>query len=248
MTIIGIDSATRPEATGLARASYAAGALVLEAVERGRRGADLSALLDGWLPASPTLLAFDAPLGWPAPLGPALAAHRAGDPLSDLSCDALFQRLTDRVVRAHAGKRPLDVGADRIARTAHVSLGLLDALRQRSGRALPLAWEAGALEGSAAIEVYPAATLALRGWPSAGYKGKSPKARPLRTELCDRLARELTVPAALRPALEDSDHALDAALCVLAGADFLRGNVLAPGPEQRERALREGWIWVVKDR
>ena len=37
--------------------------------------------------------------------------------------------------------------------------------------------------------------------------------------------------------------ALDAAVCVLAGRDFIRGHALSP-PDLDE-AKREGWIWVV---
>jgi hypothetical protein len=41
--------------------------------------------------------------------------------------------------------------------------------------------------------------------------------------------------------LVSSDDRLDAVLCVLAGADFLRGHCVAPNDRQRERAAVEGW-------
>jgi len=40
----------------------------------------------------------------------------------------------------------------------------------------------------------------------------------------------------------ESDHALDAALCVCAGLDFLAGDVVRP--KDLSSAKREGWIWV----
>jgi hypothetical protein len=42
--------------------------------------------------------------------------------------------------------------------------------------------------------------------------------------------------------LESSDDALDAAICVLAGLDFLRGEVYKP--KDFPLAKEEGWIWV----
>jgi len=42
--------------------------------------------------------------------------------------------------------------------------------------------------------------------------------------------------------MRSSDHLLDAALCCLGAADFMRKQVIAP--EDLPRARREGWIWV----
>jgi len=44
--------------------------------------------------------------------------------------------------------------------------------------------------------------------------------------------------------MEGNGDALDAALCVLAGVDFLRGEVLEP--IEIPVVKREGWIWVRK--
>ena len=41
-----------------------------------------------------------------------------------------------------------------------------------------------------------------------------------------------------------SDHILDAILCVLAAADFVRGDVIMPKNEAQ--AKQEGWIWFKK--
>ncbi|MEC8989950.1 MAG: DUF429 domain-containing protein, partial [Candidatus Latescibacterota bacterium] len=36
---------------------------------------------------------------------------------------------------------------------------------------------------------------------------------------------------------------LDAVLCMIAGADFVYGNVVKPTAKEMETARREGWIW-----
>jgi len=134
--------------------------------------------------AGPAVLAFDAPLGSPIALGDHLARHRAGAPISATPA-ALVSRATGHAIRARLGMQPLEVGADRIARTAVAALGLLARVRARSGRSLPVA-VAAAWEGEAVVsEVYPAA-------------------------------------------LDGSPDALDASLCVLAAADWVRGHAVPP--------------------
>ena len=122
--IIGIDVSTNPRKLGLA-------CLVLEAesptalqVTPGQ-AVDAATQICAWIQdADHVLLAVDAPLGWPARLSPALAEHRAGDLITDDPA-LMFQRDTDRFIHQTLAKRPLDVGADRIARTAHAALRLL---------------------------------------------------------------------------------------------------------------------------
>ena len=86
--------------------------------------------------------------------------------------DHLFSRHTDRVVRARTGKRPLEVGADRIARAALRAVKVLGELRAETSLSLPLALTPGMPEEPSAIEVYPAATLLARGLASSGCKGR----------------------------------------------------------------------------
>jgi hypothetical protein len=50
-----------------------------------------------------------------------------------------------------------------------------------------------------------------------------------------------TLPDAAR--LISSDDRLDAVLCVLAGAGFLRRQCVAPDVTQHRSAEVEGWIW-----
>jgi predicted nuclease with RNAse H fold len=183
------------------------------------------------------LLALDAPLGWPEPIGRILAAHTAGEPIG-AAPNEFFRRETDRFIQRSLGKTPLDVGADRIARTAHAALELLESLRNRLGLAIPLGWDLP-LVGVSAIEVYPAATLVAHGLRSGGYK--KPEQVDERRELLASLAALLDV-GAHRALLERSADALDAVVCALAGTDFLEGRAMPP--EDLALAKREGWIWA----
>jgi len=190
-----------------------------------------------------TSLALDAPLGWPQALEKALRGHRAGAALR-FDADELFHRLTDDVVKKELKlkQNPMEVGADKIARTAHKALWFLDQVRERTGHKVPLASEPGQATGVAAIEVYPAATLAGRGLPTTGYK-KGDEAPGNRRDLIDRLASTVAVGPSISDKMVANDDLLDAALCVVAGFDFLAEDVFAPVGEQMERAKREGWIW-----
>ena len=236
--VIGVDCATNPARVGLARGTVAGVRVEIEDVRLGTRATPPLDVVAEWVgqASGPVLLALDAPLGWPAPLGEALAGHRAGDAI-DASAHALFRRATDRDVKARLGKQPLDVGADRIARTARAALGLLGELRERLGLPIPLVWQSD-VEGVGAVEVYPAATLRAYGVDATGYKrsdGDAARARVVRA-----LRGHLDVPDL--PVLIENDDALDAVVCVLAGADVVRGQ--ARGPSDRAVAEREGWIWV----
>ncbi len=238
VTLIGVDCATDPARVGLARGTYAAGRAVVTEVRMGTAAVPPADVVAGWAAEAngPVLLALDAPLGWPAPLGDTLAAHRAGAPVA-AEAHALFRRATDLEVKARLGKQPLDVGADRIARTAHAALRLLADLRRRLGAEIPLVWELP-LAGIGAVEVYPAATLRAYGIDATGYK--APDGLAARERVIANLREVLDLPEA--PLLRTSADALDAAVCVLAAADVLRGT--ARGPVDRALAKREGWIWV----
>lgn len=191
-----------------------------------------------WISEEPgALLAVDAPLGWPAELGATLVAHNAGEALS-VPPKRLFRRATDRFVHDRLHKKPLDVGADKIAHTAWAALRLLERLRGSTGSALELAWSTAALNWPAVIEVYPAATLVSHGLPSTKYKTpRSPARAAIQKFIRPRFADADGVDA-----LSIGEHALDAVLCVVAGLDFLAGDCYEP--EEATVARREGWIWV----
>jgi predicted nuclease with RNAse H fold len=225
--VIGIDCATQPSSTGLVYARARAGRVSVLAATLGSPRQRPAQTIAGWLANEPAaLLALDAPLGWPQSIGPALMGHAAGEQLT-ATPNALFRRATDDAIAERLHKRPLDVGADRIARTAHAALALLGELRQLTGQSIPLAWAPLTGPGIQAIEVYPAATRRGRRVPDgrgslAGLEG------------------EILVPAEV--AVPDSVDVRDAMVCALAGADFLAGR--AYPPTDVVLAKKEGWIWV----
>ena len=238
--MVGIDFATNPRDVGIAIGVLGGDSPRIDQVVAGTTWAAIEEQVVSWI-TSNTLIALDAPLGWPRALGEALLDHRAGATLPS-EANAMFRRSTDDVVAEQVGKRSLDVGADRIARTAHAALSLLGRLRARTELEIPMAWTPGTIEGVAAIEVYPAGTLAGRGLPHTGYKGTKDEAVTARRRLLEAMGSEVALRTGTIDAAASSDHVLDAVLCVLAGFDFARGRVIAPS--DRGLAEREGWIWV----
>ena len=242
--IIGIDCATDAKKVGLALCIIRDGRPRIEEVTTGETWAGIDDQVAIWTTKS-TLLALDAPLGWPAPLGQALHSHRAGAGL-DSSPNALFRRSTDDAIANRLRKRPLDVGSDRIARTAHSALSFLARLSKKLDAPIPLAWDPGPIAATSAIEVYPAGTLAARDLPHSGYKGPKHPASALRQQLTTAISEELSVDEHAAELMVRTDHALDAVLCVSAGLDFLAGDAVPP--HDLRLAQQEGWIWVCSRR
>ncbi len=241
MIVVGIDCATDVKKVGVALADCDADRCALLAVELGQSRELLARRIATWLPSSgPALLALDAPLGWPASLGPALVQHVAGEPIAE-SPNLLFRRGTDRFIKTEIGKQSLDVGADRIARTARAALLLLDQVRELTSHPIPLAWSPEIHDDPAAIEVYPAATLTAHGLRASGYKKPSDETE--RAEILQGMSERVEIGTNLRDLLRSNADALDAVVCVLAGSDFLRGRAFPP--PNLDEAKREGWIWVV---
>ncbi len=196
MFVVGIDCATDPKKVGIALADCDESRCALVAVELGESQELLAGRIASWLPPSgPALLALDAPLGWPASLGPALVRHAAGEPVGQ-NPNLLFRRGTDRFVKEEIGKQSLDVGADRIARTAQAALRLVADVRKLTGHPIPLAWSPSMPDGPAAIEVYPAATLTAHGLPFSGYK--TPRDEEQRAEILQGLGERVEIQPDLR--------------------------------------------------
>jgi len=240
--IVGIDCATESERIGLARAELRRGECTLTDARVGGSDLPVHEVIGRWFGRTTRgLVALDAPLGWPLLLADMLPDHRAGERLVG-NPGLLFHRHTDEFVRKIVGKNPLEVAADRIGRTAHSSLDLLDRIRKRTRSEIPLAWSHDFGTGLHAIEVYPAATLAAHGLPSSRYKKM------------DQVETRLTILSGLENKIRLAPHemllqvnadALDAAVCVLAGLDFLAGETVAPTVGDYI-ARKEGWIWVRK--
>jgi predicted RNase H-like nuclease len=237
--VIGIDCATVASKVGLALASFEDGQTTVQEVLVGSVQPTIVATINNWLADRfPTLLAIDAPLGWPVNLGKALSAHEAGQPLN-VQSDRLFRRYTDNVIREKIGRQPLDVGADRIARTAHAALGILEGLRQQTGDDIPLSWHPDDVQTISAIEVYPAATLTMYGIQSRGYKIRADE--DTRRKMVYELQKYLMNLESFTLPVKSADE-LDAVVCVLAGVDYLYGRCIQPPTDEIIR--KEGWIWV----
>ncbi|MBX2804015.1 MAG: DUF429 domain-containing protein [Myxococcales bacterium] len=260
MTLIGIDAATQLANVGLALGHWHTDGLQLQQafgakeLQPGARGTPaMVEAVSRWVAQAmaasdgPTLLAVDAPLGWPAALADALSGHQAGTALPGVDDpDLLFQRHCDQAIRQRLGLKPLEVGADRIARAAYAALALVQRIRERSGEPVPLGSEPGPSDVSQVIEVYPKATMTVICGTVAPYKATTPEHARQRQRLLRGLVEHggCQVPQELRAAATASDHVLDAIACVVAGADFLSGKA-PPIPEaSASSARREGWIWV----
>ena len=174
--IIGIDCAADPANIGVAFAHTVGTRLTVDAVHFGERG---TADEESRLPrlrqlafdiangirtdSKPTLLALDAPLGWPASMAGLLGRHTAGSALeATADPDDLFRRQTDRVVVKRTHKTPIEVGANLIARVTHTTLRLIGMLRSELNGAptemadAPLRSHVAVDDGVNFIEVYPA--------------------------------------------------------------------------------------------
>ena len=228
--LIGIDCATQPSKVGLALGELDGAVVRIRACRTASPRELPAAIVGDWLEqCDSAVLALDAPLGWPVALGTALAGHQAG---CGMGADAhpLFRRRTDDDIHQRFGKRPLEVGANFISRTAVAALELLEQLRRRTAQPIPLAWSPEDLNPYAAIEVYPAATRLAHG--SSGKGGSIEGVEPL---------LDLSALGGVLPASAD---ARDALVCVLAAADFLQGH--ARPPVDLATARQEGWIWTAE--
>ena len=240
--LLGLDCATLPQKTGLAIGTLVNNHLQVNSVSLASTASPVVDTLLSWITEQDEpndfLLCIDAPLGWPKPMGHLLADHQAGDLLSH-EPNLFFRRETDRYVRRTLGKLPLDVGADRIARTAHQALSILGELRSRTGLEIPLPLKPGPQPLSSAIEVYPAATLLAHGMKATGYKG--PSGAGIRAGIMTQLNKQVEFNTNTDP-ITANDDIFDAVLCLIAGRDFLLEEVYPP--QDLYQAAKEGWIWV----
>lgn len=193
---------------------------------------------------------MDAPLGWPESMREGLRCHRAGLRIN-VEKDMIFKRKTDRFVKEKTGQKPLEVGADKLARTAHTTLELLDCIRDRITDIgdIPLSWDQATFEGVQAIEVYPAVGLWALGLPTKNYKGKKNDNPANRKKLVNDLVEHKELKdhvdfcQGISDRMQQNDNLLDAVVCILTGVDFLCGKCVPPPEEDKELAYREGWIW-----
>lgn len=264
--IIGLDCAADPKDIAVTSATQDKDSVKVCVVFRGKGGAQsrtarLRALAEGIGKEivrrnCPTLLAIDAPLGWPIAMGDALNTHHAGRPLPEPSAKKFFRRHTDRFVEARTGKTPIEVGANLIARVSHTALRLLELVGQQPKVHLqpePLTSPAEMSSGVRVIEVYPALASPLllqcstpstqfdshaavipprSSWNSLARKLKAAKSKDEWSSTLSRLSDQLNVhwePAdGFGNTGSDRDHGLDSVLCAWTAWRFLRGKCIQP--------------------
>lgn len=240
--VIGMDCATDARKVGLAMGVYSNRGIALLETKLGSDGNSITEIIRNWIQEDDKVIfAIDAPLGWPEDLGNSLYFHLAGQALL-VEPNLMFRRETDRFIKEKLGKQPLDVGADRIARTAYAALKIIGELQLNINNKIEMAWNSEELKQMSVIEVYPAATLQCYGIRSGGYKEKGQKAE--RDDILNGLKRVIDIRCDSLYMRQNAD-VLDSAVCILAARDFLNGDVYFPS--NFEKAKKEGWIWVKKD-
>lgn len=244
--VIGIDCATEPKKIGLAVGVYKNEHPIIQDVVLGSKvKPSIKEMVCNWIIEAdevPTLLAMDAPLGWPVDIRDALNNHQAGYPV-DVEPDFMFSRKTDRLVKKETGKRPFEVGANLIARTAHAALRLLNDIRMATGKEIPLKWDLKPWKGVQAIEVYPALTLRALGIEDNKYKKEKGGRKRIVKSLKKYVEYYSAQVSQIEEDMENNDDLIDAVLCVLAGCDFLRGRCVTSKNDEEKIAHLEGWIW-----
>lgn len=273
--IIGIDCAADPKNIAVASAIEVNGRLTVDSPFFGEGGtrsprADRISRLAADITEQmsterPTLLALDAPLGWPVAMRKALAEGTAGS-VAGIPGDAredaslMFRRFTDRFVAERTGKTPQSVGANWVASLTHTALQLIHMIAEKcqersiSMSNAPLDQRDSFRRDVHIIEVYPALAgpLFLRG-PSCfeSWTAVREELDGFRREnwdtIVERLRGRLEADCVdLSPELKNDrrlrDHGLDAILCAWIGWQFLLGECVPPTITGDDLA-KEGWIW-----
>lgn len=239
--VIGMDCATDTKKVGLAMGAYSNHGIALLETKIGSDGNSIAEIIKNWIQQDDKVIfAIDAPLGWPENLGNSLYHHFAGQKLS-VESNLMFRRETDRFIKIALGKQPLDVGADRIARTAHAALRIIGEVQLAINNKVEMAWNPDKLNQISVLEVYPAATLQCYGIRSGGYKEKGQNAQ--RDEILNGLRKVMDIRCDSIQMRQNAD-VLDGVVCLLAAKDFLNGDVYFPS--DIDKAKKEGWIWVKK--
>jgi predicted nuclease with RNAse H fold len=237
---LGIDLAAQPANTSVCAIDWAPGAPIVSDL---RSGLNDEALLDAVSEADK--VGIDAPFGWPDEFVHAVVAHRdgAGWPGSgddqDIYRFHLSFRATDRHLIEGGARRPLSVSTDLIGVVAMRCAYLLDRLAAR-GEPVDRA-------GSGkVIEAYPAPALTSWNLSATGYKSRVGMARiPKILALVEEGLGGLGMTPQQRE-LAGADHnCFDALIASLVARAAALGLTQGPeSEEERDRAVREGWIHV----
>jgi predicted nuclease with RNAse H fold len=236
MLTVGVDLAAEPKGTAVAQIAWAVGRAQLTELLLGAIDQDIVRLA-----RVSQKIGIDCALGWPAPFTEFLQNHSSQS--HELTDDFgssdwrrnLSYRTTDRVVRELTGRWPLSVATDRLGVTALRCAGLVARLAEaavdvdRSG--------CGGL-----VEVYPAASLKIWGFDTAGYR-ESADIRSLLVAELERRANWLDL-GGFNELMIQSCDAFDAVIASLATRAAAVGKSSAPTAEQLSIARIEGWIAI----
>jgi predicted nuclease with RNAse H fold len=178
------------------------------------------------------VIAVDTPFGWPVRFSEFVASWSPTEECQvPVPKDEDFRlRLTDRIVHQDTGKSPLSVSSDKIGRTAHEWVKVLQEgnLQSRVKAGLDRSQQGE----PAIIEVYPAAARAVlaahgQGWP--------PSLAYLFEEFSNKVGDDKR---------SHKTDALIAAITALIYLGKVRGwSVEWPTGDREEAARREGWIF-----
>ncbi|MCK5152834.1 MAG: DUF429 domain-containing protein [Spirochaetales bacterium] len=262
MIIIGVDSAVQPVNNGLTLGSYNSKSFkILDKWDRTGNKNDLEQnmieTLISWIEREKqVLLCIDSPLGWPSLFGKALSGHLAGKSIeidTSLSLkdemDNFFKRKTDIDIAKRYKKIPLEVSADRIARTAFSTLKRIGILNTKIKPSQPidLLWNNNFQEKTefkGMIEVYPAVTLLSQNLNIRGYKKTD--SIHIRKNLLNNLKGKYNIHESIQDFdFTTVDHDFDSLVCCLAGIDFIEGRC-KPADIENDILKTEGWIWAKK--
>jgi len=241
LLFVGIDAAASDVNTGLV--ALEADTMQVRHVVLGKEK-PVDELLNLWLKEhkGPVMACIDAPLGWPATFSEALATHEAGMPIN-VDKEVFFPRMTDKLVHQKLGKRPLEITANYIARTAHRALQLVGVLNQSVNGTFQLFLNHGKIPHYGLAETYPAGWLISEQYIHKGYK----KSAAMREELLESIEQRysLVMASEHRNRIIQWEHTFDALLCCLCGVDILHQQCLAPEDLAIpiEIARKEGWVW-----
>ena len=182
-------------------------------------------------------LGIDCPLGWPIEFVEFVQRHSSGDN-TDISGDMqsrrrLAYRETDRAVREVTGRWPLSVSTDRLGLTAMRCAGLLSKIHA----------DGVAIDRSGAgkvVEIYPAASLRLWGFDTAGYRASA----DVRVALLQRIKSAVSwfETSQFEEMRIESCDAFDAVIANFAARSAQLGFSTKPPLANLKRAQAEGWI------
>jgi predicted nuclease with RNAse H fold len=228
MKTMGIDLASQHTGTADCRILWAEKMARVEAVEEGVEDERLKELLADreidWT-------GIDVPLGWPDVFVQALQAHRAGEAWPHTAPRELTHRATDRWLINNLRIYPLSVSTDRIAYPAMRAAALTAGMARDGSDRL--------------VEVYPAAALNV--WQLQYQRYKRSAGRSVLSDIISVLRQRapwLVADERSWRALHASDHAFDALVAALIARAHARGLCHPIPAEDRDAAVREGWISV----